>query len=1434
MKNQQLLSGDGGVDNDSQTNPTLPPISTMIDEPETPIRRPTTTMTSIQQQEATTPKAGTTTRTTRLQYHAGKEDEDVGGGGAEPSSSEVTAEISAMMMLPTMSSNENEETPHYHGRREGIEMSRRMGTTNNRPIKDWFKKKLLHHVHTNNTEFGDIVDDALQSLNGYNNEHYFPTTSSSNPKSSSSSSTKKETVHTKHDWILDGHDAWNEQYQRTESLLSKLHEDPLHHLFCGDAVERDTKNGNRPKAAQPNYNSTEEKNGPNDGDEKLLLLFGSVGNQEFQFAAFDDAFPAVPEERREEEEEEEEEFSEYQDVKEEKSTTSFFNDISDNDEKEQRSEALVEGTVKVNDGDDDIDDNNVKNTSIVDDDDKETPGSVAIVPQDEGGSQDGDTSTYMAQTLGMDKLGGELAEDGNGSGGKKTSAAIISALEKPNKSMVSSEGDEEENKDPQQQEDDDQDDGRIIEEHEKNQETSMSMLRGEANNELVPQQPQTENKQSQELSPQPHSRKSPASPQHQQKQKQHQRGQGIFREKKQSLIDDSSASNDDEDDDENENDAGAVSSPKDDTKEMTAANAACTPTPERDDDDDLPSSTNGKSQKEHVGEDSSKDSSSSSTDGSPNTKDSSTKNSVPSMIEWMITTTTPSASNKLSSKVGEILLSSPSMPSKSIVTTSSMPLSNNRNLVRTPVKFGTPGSFAVSPDDTDNSQHNNLTLRTELASPEGRFLRRRSSQPLYFDDKNGDADENIHGYDEDTMEDELSDSRAAASTSTRSAVLDVSDLSIPALFFFDDKIPTGSANTRHKRSSAYFDDSHYLTSLEWDWWPWVLQDDALYYAGNENDDASQKNDGKVVLLQDEITQQLSQLDTWHRSICRRIYEHVAPHAKPLQKANQAALDLTKNYQICQMYMDRCRDSLQKARYGNVTSRKAKKEANGNECDDSCNEQIMGGVQGARELLQTWNKKESYTELQAVLKYIQYILNFESSLVQRIQQYDIRLPMALDECKSILMDIQWLQEQLLLRGENECVDDGDHHDPNEHLLHKLDATMNRPFPSIANCNALDDMKKRVQSEHSAYLVDRLHSWMELLTVSLEYDAGDNDNEFALSRTYQWRLLRGFQHVDSPSESVVTTIQTTLLRQAQEAWGYALLDPTPSEENNADEEEYEKELLDVSYTLSKRSSHNTGYAREEEEEDWTSRLMTIRLDWEASSRFPSIYHKLCVLLCRVLYGAYSTYELLSLPSIYEDSSDENCGVNDYARSIGAQLLERRASIWNACIQTLERSLEEYAQYMDKAKDTRKRRKQNLQLQKECEEVEASSNHEKEPSSNSASLWNGGQDDWWDFEEWEGLREIWRLTQQFLTLREEFGVACNDTANDGTCLQERLQTIFKHHLRSVYVEAMNSIGKMLYEEDWTTLVPLASSTSNSDGHVGTTIQKVRISFCLHSSCV
>lgn len=298
-------------------------------------------------------------------------------------------------------------------------------------------------------------------------------------------------------------------------------------------------------------------------------------------------------------------------------------------------------------------------------------------------------------------------------------------------------------------------------------------------------------------------------------------------------------------------------------------------------------------------------------------------------------------------------------------------------------------------------------------------------------------------------------------------------------------------------------------------------------------------------------------------------------------------------------------------------------------------------------------------------------------------------------------------------------------------------------------------------------------------------------------------------DIPLSNVVEIwskcILETLCFQAEKCFARALLDPTDSTDSD-----YDEELITLGYEL-KQDSRDTVKLI-----SLTHNLVTIRFDFEASCNYlPTVYHRLCALLTDVLHA----HCILAQHHKALRAHNENGMVNtEHLNEIEIAIRAAKIDIWRRCEQVLAKCLDQYHNFA--AKKTLFTRDGN----------------------DDGTTW---------MEDLEGLHDVLRLTQQFLSLGHEFLDADQMEAAHVTSLtdyssksdlREKLCEAFRKHLRAIHVEAMTSLGASLFNESWR-LVPLKvdrtvteQTSSRSAQDKRQLVQEVRVSdnffVCRHHS--
>jgi hypothetical protein len=351
-------------------------------------------------------------------------------------------------------------------------------------------------------------------------------------------------------------------------------------------------------------------------------------------------------------------------------------------------------------------------------------------------------------------------------------------------------------------------------------------------------------------------------------------------------------------------------------------------------------------------------------------------------------------------------------------------------------------------------------------------------------------------------------------------------------------------------------------------------------------------------------------------------------------------------------------------------------------------------------------------------------------------------------------------------------------------------------SLSRLECLNELRERMHTVRTTFS-NRLHILLESITVR-SCNGHFSSDEYSL-------LVQSILHVvvgSNPCSSIVSlsktwpsSVQSALFFEADRALCLALLDPT-----DVTDSEYDKELMALHYQI------DQDWGKPHKLKTMTHNLVTIRFDFEQDlNHLPAVYHRLCVLLTNVLYG-HQCLRQWHQDAVRDDWAKSN-DIDD--RKVLPQLLEevssRRLAVWNHCLGVLEKCVDEYLTF----------------------------------GGNKKILfeWRDGIHDdssWWN--DLEGLQDILRLTEQFLSMRQEFLEPCANIASNkadyehaGESLLDKLSILMKKHLRAVHVETMNSLGMMLSQEDWDLVRFKRSETHHAEGENPDTII-LEVRRCIH----
>lgn len=363
------------------------------------------------------------------------------------------------------------------------------------------------------------------------------------------------------------------------------------------------------------------------------------------------------------------------------------------------------------------------------------------------------------------------------------------------------------------------------------------------------------------------------------------------------------------------------------------------------------------------------------------------------------------------------------------------------------------------------------------------------------------------------------------------------------------------------------------------------------------------------VVEEHLVSQLMQLDGWFASITAQSLRQGSSRKSSLELCNQHVRGLNHSLTMADMYAHRSKKSL--------------KEARGNQEDYT-------GLASGMILLEAWDQRDVYRDLDELLSHCTRLLDQEQQLQQQIDAFG--------------HDTSRFEE---IMEAARLFSASAHQDEQLSKLTALDGLRERAD------HVLDAFAKEVESLLVQHLSGSCISWKKF--CSTKYDN-------LLKAMICLRQQQGAQH--AVSEIWTKCIVDTLLFEAEKCLSRALLDPT-----NMMDSAHDKELLELEYALQedhgdfaklKTVSHN---------------LVTIRFDFEASHNYlPMVYHRLCMLLTDVLY-CHCLLVKWHESNTYQDK--------EATERIHRQLLMSKAKLLKRCEQVLVSCLEEYLNFATKKK-------------------------------------------------------------------------------------------------------------------------------------------------------
>jgi hypothetical protein len=407
-----------------------------------------------------------------------------------------------------------------------------------------------------------------------------------------------------------------------------------------------------------------------------------------------------------------------------------------------------------------------------------------------------------------------------------------------------------------------------------------------------------------------------------------------------------------------------------------------------------------------------------------------------------------------------------------------------------------------------------------------------------------------------------------------------------------------------------------------------------------------------------------------------------------------------------------------------------------------------GVMGSSVLVQTWQQREEYQDLSRTLEQVADVLAKEQQVLNRIDSFDACQDNAVEEYYALMELTKQLQATV-------CGDG-----------------------VLSQLSCLDDMRSRLGTMRKRFW-HRLHVLSESVAVrccrGLSCDWAEYES---LVRSVLDLHSKGLDEESSDDMDLGMSWSNNILKalcyEADRAFAISLLDPTDPGDST-----FEKELMHLA---------------REVDLDWgdgaklltlTHNLVTIRFDFESQSNYlPRVFRRLCTVLSDVLHAHFLFVQWHAAPfddqsrsakGLHEVRGQKSLQLNGALRAIHSGLTLSRTSLWNHCEQVVTKCFDEHLNFATK---------RNL--------------FEHKATGTDDSVW--GQD-------LDGLHQVLLLADRFVSLKssffEEKAVEINlaPGRSDGAewPLYDKLADVFRKHLRSVHVEAMNNMGRLLSNETW-----------------------------------
>lgn len=403
-----------------------------------------------------------------------------------------------------------------------------------------------------------------------------------------------------------------------------------------------------------------------------------------------------------------------------------------------------------------------------------------------------------------------------------------------------------------------------------------------------------------------------------------------------------------------------------------------------------------------------------------------------------------------------------------------------------------------------------------------------------------------------------------------------------------------------------------------------------------------------------------------------------------------------------------------------------------------------GLVGHTVLVQSWAMRDEVEKVESVLEELNCLFAKERELLNRIDSFDTRECDGLDEYRAVTKLAQELQNQVChgRLAELSCLDE---------LRTRLDNTGHRFWGRLLQLN--ESMVVRC-------LPGNKMDWFEyerLLQAAIDLHTSAFTEADGVSLAVDW------------SQSIFHA----LCHEADRALAFALLEPT-----EAGNSHFNKELEQLSNEL------ESDWGDDAKLRNITHNLVTVRFKFEAHERhLARVLCRLCQKLVDVLYVFFRFHDFLVTASDDHTSArdESQSGVTPLEStqrqaklaSILRQLQELSIQVWSQCEYVIIHCLDEFLHFSE-----------TPQLFQRTEK--------------------GINDMAWQ-EDLKCLHGCYCLIGLFMSIKDEFlatSVALEPTqsmAMMSEMIREKLSDVFRHHLRLVHVEAMNSMGRTLASETW-----------------------------------